>query len=475
MWCREMNSAKPKIGLIIMANEWFWKYKMFGSEFLEKIENDCRYICNGLAKFAKVHYSGLILNDQQSRVAIRKIKKNDVDLIVLCPIIWTSDIPLIEMLKETPRNLPMILWFYSPYKELPDKLSVSEFIRCTGAVGASQFSNVLKRQKRRFKVIVGSKEYENTFKEIYEYAIAAKVANDLKKARVGLLPAGYQDIANTWSDEFKITSYLGPRIIRISVYELYEAAKNLPDEEVNSFVNELKKRYKIEVSERSLRVVARASLGLAKIFDKYSLNAIAIQDLDDEMHKLLKTRPSLYVSSIFEKGRVVGMEGDIHTTIAMLILRKLTEQPVLFAETYTFDTVKNTILMGHIGMVDINIAKDPSSITVIPDCEYRGFDEVEGAYMYFVGKEGTITLLSLIDEVQGYRLVIARGESIPLKEAKVEGYSHILVRPTVSVEEFFKKAGEIGVGQHWAVTYGDHVSLLEKFAEIVGLNKTVIM
>jgi len=470
-----MEHTKPKIGLIVMANEWFWKYKMFGSEFLEMIENDSRYIYSKLGEFAEVCYSGLVLNDQQSRAAIRKIKENDVDLIVVCPIIWTSDLPLIEMLKETPKNLPMILWFYTPHKRLPDKLSVSEFIRSTGAVGASQFSNVLKRQKRKFKVVVGPKEDENVFKEIYEYATAAKVANELKNVKVGLLPAGYQDIANTWSDEFKITSRLGPQVVRISVYGLYEAAKNLPEEEVNSFVNELKKHYRVEVSEKSLYAVARASLGLAKIFEKYSLNAVALQDLDDEMHELLKTRPSLYVSSIFEKGRVVGMEGDIHTTIAMLILRKLTGQPVLFAETYTFDIVKNLILMGHTTMLDINIAKDPSEIRIIPDCEYQSFDEVEGAYMYFVGKEGTITMLSIVDEVEDYRLIIARCESLPLKEARTEGYSHILVRPTVSVEEFFRRAAEAGAGQHWAIVYGDHVSLLEKFAEITGLNKTVIV
>jgi L-arabinose isomerase len=168
------------------------------------------------------------------------------------------------------------------------------------------------------------------------------------------------------------------------------------------------------------------------------------------------------------------MEGDIHTVIAMLILRKLTGQPILFAEVYMFDKVENVMPMGHTTMLDINIAKNPKEIKIIPDCEYESFDEVEGAYMYFTGKEGTVTLLSLVDDVDNYRLIIGRGESIPINGARIDGYSHILVRPSLPVEEFLKKAAEAGAGQHWAVAYGDHVSILEKFADLTGLNKTVI-
>jgi len=469
-----MEDVKPKIGLVVMANEWFWKYKMFGSEFLELIEKDAESIRIKLSEFADVVDMGIVLNEKQAIDAIRNIKSGDADLLLACPIIWTSDLPFIDMLKETPRDMPIILWFYSPYERLPSKLSVSDFIRATGTVGAFQFSNVLKHERRKFMVVVGTKGEDRVYKEIYEYSKATRVAKELKNMKIGLLPWRYPDIANTWCDEFKITSRLGPKVVRISVSELYKVAQGIAEEEVNSFVNELKEKYEVRVSERSLRASARASLGLAKVFDKYDLNAVAIQDLEDELHELLKTRPCLYVASIFEKGRVVGMEGDIHTVMAMLILRKLTGQPVLFAEVYMFDKVENVMPMGHTTMLDINIAKNPREIKIIPDCEYESFDEVEGAYMYFTGKEGIVTLLSLVDDVDNYRLIIGRGESIPINGARIDGYSHILVRPSLPVEEFLKKAAEAGAGQHWAVVYGDHVSILEKFADLTGLNKTVI-
>lgn len=469
-----MDIAKPRIGLLIMANEWFWKYKMFGPDFLELINRDVEFINSRLNEFAEVITTGIILNEEQALEAIKEIKSKDADLLLICPIIWTSDIPLIEMLKETPKDTPIILWFYSPYEKLPNRLNVSDFIRATGPVGALQFSNVLKRERRNFSVVVGTKYEESVYREVYSYARAARTVKELRKSKLGLLPWRYPDIANTWCDEFKITTRLGPKVIRIPVSELFKASQSISDEEVNLFVNRLKESFEVRVSDRSLYVSARASLGLAKIFDDYNLNAIAIQDLDDELHSLLKTRPCLYVPSIFEKGGVVGMEGDAHTTIAMLILKKLTGQPVLFAEVYTFDKSENVILMGHTTMLDINVAKDPGKIKIIPDCEYEKFDEVEGAYMYFTCKEGIITMLSLVDDIDNYRLIISKGESIAIDGIRTEGYSHLLVRPTVQVEEFLKEAAKAGAGQHWAITYGDHISTLEKFAEVAGLNKTII-
>lgn len=469
-----MELSKPKIGLIITANEWFWKYKMFGDKFLEEINQDVKSIISKLSEFMEIVDAGIVLNEEQAVEATRRVEQEGVDALIICPIIWASDIIFLRILKEISRETPILLWFYSPYEKLPAFLNVSDFIKATGTVGALQFTHILKRSRRKVIAVIGGKEDAETIKEIYEYAKAGKVIKDLKKMKIGLLPWRYQDIANTWCDEFKIETVLGPKIYRISSYELFRTSQSIPENEVESFVNQLKEKYEVKVSEKSLRVSARASLALARVFDKYDLNAIAIQDLDDEIHEMLKTRPCLYVPSIFEKGRVVSMEGDVHTLIAMLILKVITGQPVLFSEIYTFDKNENIMLMGHTTMLDINMARNPKEIKIIPDCEYEKFDEVEGAYMYFTCKEGPVTMLSLVDEVDSYRIVVGKGYSLPISEPRIEGYSHMVVRTNSPVDVFLKEAAKAGAGQHWAVTYGDHVSALRKFAELSGLNATII-
>jgi L-arabinose isomerase len=462
---------KPKVAILFFAHEWFWNYKMFGSEFLKLLESDVANIENNLKSFAEVVSSGIILNESQAKEAVKKLKGEHVNLIILCPIVWSSDSTVLASLKDFDDAHPILMWCYNPYKELPKKVSVPEMIRASGAVGALQSASAILRLGKSLIPIVGRED--EVLKEIYEYSIAAKLLDDLKEAKIGLLPWRYGEMVGTWIDEAKLLGKLGLKIEPISVAELYQASQELSEDEVNSFIEYLKKNFKIEVSEKSLMISAKASLALAKVIEKHSLDAIAMQDLDDEMHKLLKTRPSLCVESILKKGIPVGMEGDIRGTIAMLILQRLTGKPAMFGEVFTFDSINNTLLVGHIGLVNVNLAKDLSKVKIIPDCEYQFYDEVEGAYMYFTSKEGAVTLLSIVEEKDTFRMVIAKGESLPIEE-KLEGYSHMLIKTDVPVRQFLKTALKLGATQHWAIVHDDAVSKLEKFAEIAGLEKTLI-
>jgi len=91
---------KPKIAILFFAHEWFWNYKMFGSEFLKLLENDVANIENNLKSFAEVISSGIILNESQAKEAVKKLKGEHVNLIILCPIVWSSDSTVLASLKD---------------------------------------------------------------------------------------------------------------------------------------------------------------------------------------------------------------------------------------------------------------------------------------------------------------------------------------------------------------------------------------
>jgi len=50
----------------------------------------------------------------------------------------------------------------------------------------------------------------------------------------------------------------------------------------------------------------------------------------------------------------------------------------------------------------------------------------------------------------------------------------MLIKTDVPVRQFLKTALKLGATQHWAIVHDDAVSKLEKFAEIAGLEKTLI-
>jgi len=104
-----------------------------------------------------------------------------------------------------------------------------------------------------------------------------------------------------------------------------------------------------DVSSEGLRHAVRVSLGLAKIVEKLNLSAISVSDANDELHAVLKCRPCLYLPSVFERGVVVSSEGDLMGTVAQLFLTRLSGEPTIFTEIFTYDKSKNEILVGQSG------------------------------------------------------------------------------------------------------------------------------
>jgi len=447
----------------------------FGPEFLKLVESDIANIERNLGSFLEVVGSGIIFREEQAKTAATKLREEHVDLVVFCPVVWSSDRVLLGALREIDDRLPVIMWCSSPYRELGEKISVPQLVRATGAVGALQSASAMARLGRSLIPVVGTRDDERVLKEIHEYSMAAKVANELKRMKIGLLPCRYEDMIGTYVDEAKVLSKLGPRIEPISVAELFRASQEVNESELKSFTEYLKKNFEIvNVSEKSLLASARASLALANIVEQHNLDAVAVQDMDDELHRLLKTRPCLSAKSMVEKRVPVGMEGDIWGTLAMLILQRLAGKPAMFCEIYTFDVPNNSLLMGHIGVPNPNLAQDPSKVKIIRDCEFEHYDEVEGACMYFAYREGIVTLLAIVSEGDTFRMIISGGESIAIND-KLEGYAHMVVKIDPPVKRFLETALVSGANQHWAVVNHDAVKSLEKLAEIMGLEKTLIV
>jgi len=447
----------------------------FGPEFLKLVESDVANIEHSLGSFLEVIGSGIVFREDQARAAATKLREERVDLVIFCPVVWSSDRVLLAALREIDEKLPVIMWCCSPYRELSKKMSVSELVRATGAVGALQSASAMARLGRSLIPVAGTLDDERVLEQIHEYSMAAKVANELKRMNIGLLPCRYEDMIGTYVDEAKVLSKLGPRIEPISVAELFRASQEVNQSELKSFTEYLKKNFEIVgVSEKSLATSGRASLALANIVEQHNLDAIAVEDMNDEMHRLLKTRPCLPAKSIAEKPVPVGMEGDIWGTLSMLILQRLTGKPAVFCEIYTFDVPNNSLLMGHQGVLNPSLAQDSSKVKIIPDCEFQHYDEVEGACMYFTYREGIVTLLAIVSERDKFRMIISRGEAVAIND-KVEGYAHMLVKIDPPVKRFLETALVSGANQHWAVVNHDAVKHLEKLAEIMGFEKTLII
>jgi L-arabinose isomerase len=471
-----MRKAKPKIGLLLLTAEWFAQIGATGGSFADlprTLEEDALSIKDALGGELEVVCPGVLAGLEQVDEAVERFKEADVDLIVACQITWGEDWLILRAVEALP-STPLLLWCYSPLRRLPDQLTMPDLFRTSGPVGALQASGPLKRLGRRFGFAFGSYENGDTIRQITAYARAAKVARDLRGARIGVLPYRCDQMTGTYVDEFRLRKEIGAELVYISTHDYLAICQRVSDARVDAFVTGLKRDYRIaeNTTEAGLANGARVSLGLAEVAARYGLDAVAIEDVGEELHRVVGLRPCLYVPELFEE-TVVSMEAEIGGAVALLMLKGLTAKAPMYTEVFTADIEENCLLIGHAGIHDAeHLVESQADILVEPDGEYVE-SEPDSAWMRFRAKGGQVTLLSVFCDVERFKLVISSGEALS-GPPKLLGSPHAYVKLETPLAEFFERAIRSGMTQHWGLVHDDVVDELTALVSILDLEEVVI-
>jgi L-arabinose isomerase len=192
----------------------------------------------------------------------------------------------------------------------------------------------------------------------------------------------------------------------------------------------------------------------------------------EELHRVLGLRPCLAVPALFERA-VVSMEAEVGGAVALLILKHLTGLAPMYTEVFTVDLAENALLIGHAGMHDApNLVERPEEITIEPDGEYVE-SEPDSAWMRFRAKGGPVTLLSVFQDVERFKLVIARGIAVG-GPPRLLGSPHAYVQLSTPLPEFFERAIRSGMTQHWALVHADVTAELVALADLLHLDKILL-
>jgi L-fucose isomerase-like protein len=469
---------KAKAGLALLSAQWFVDVGLQGSasqrqqELARMVQEDLQRIRSTLEPHFQLVDPGPISSLEQAARSARLFHGEGAELVILVHVMWSEDPPLVRLL-EGLGALPLVLWCYNPYGRLPDHMSVEQLFRASGSVGFLQGSAPLSMLGKRFSYLFGSPDSPELKQGLAELSRVFAVRSSLRRLRIGRIGPSCEYMAGTLVDEFVLATRLGVSVVPLSAYRLSQEARALEAALVDSFVAELKGRYRIDgVSDRALAQAARASLAVGALVEKENLGAVAIEDLHPELHELLGTRPCLWVPGLRERGAVVGMEADVLSVLGLWLARNLGESTPMYTEVFTYDQEANCLLLGHAAMHDPELAGS-NEITIVPDREYEASDPLEGAWTHFTAKPGAVTLVSLFGRGDAYRVFCIRGETLPTRE-KLAGFAHALVRIETPVARFFETAGRLGMMQHFALSYEDVAGGLETLCRLEGMEYTLL-
>lgn len=464
---------KVKTGVVTLLESGIYEYMnnhttpQEGARLRNYLKSDSSMVNAVIKKYFDVVDPGPIADTEDAGRAVEQFRKEGIQLLFVVGLFWSGDKALLALLRALP-GIPILYWCYTPTKELPNHMNMTDLYRRSGAVGSMQNSAPLKKMGYDFGFLFGTPDDPQLESDLADYARAYEVLFTLNGLKIGQVGGRYEEMTGTYVDEFLLLSRFGIDMVHITPSMVMDAARMIDDGDIKAYVNKLKSLYPVQgVTDEGLYCSARVSMATAKAAMDRDVSVLAVEDFNPEIRKMFKTRPQLWVPGLRERGMVVAMESDAITALCLWISRQLGETTPMYAEIFTFDIARNALLMGHAAMLDPQLAKNNSAI-LIRDAEMDGIDESEGAWLHFRGKTGHVVVNSLFGAGGDYTATMFEGESI--ENETLDIHPSILVQIQFSPRNFFEKAMRRGMTQHYGVSYDNIAQRWRRFCEIAHID-----
>lgn len=312
---------------------------------------------------------------------------------------------------------------------------------------------------------------------------------------VGGIAPGFNDL---YDDERRLIKLFdGIRINRLHEYgELKEMAESIDQARVDAKVAELKAEAKakdaaidaqlnaVDPSKPQsrmslLEVNARYALAYDDFNEKYHYDALAISCWPKFQDDYLFSVCSV-VGELNDKGVVTGCEGDLTSTVSMLLLSYIAEDTTMLMDMSAIDQGDDSILLWHCGPASKHFCKKNGYCYSLnysgKDHEGRDLDHAVGTGIVrdMVFDPGKATVARLTGECDS--LFIASGT---FQDGSKESYCGSrgwlekleLNREPISALDFFNTVMCRGFQHHFPLVMGDFTEELMEVSAWLGLKK----
>jgi L-fucose isomerase-like protein len=393
----------------------------------------------------------LVVTGSSTAVAAgRAFYDKRIDAVVAIAASWFEDYLVLDLLEECP--VPVVAWA-RPGME-------------TGSLcGMQQLCFMLKQLGRPYLLLFDEPRAEpaegpdaaDAVARARAFASAASVARQLRRARIGHLGHRVEGMTETTAHELALKRSFGPRLVGIDTQVFLARAAAVDALPLTADWQAL--------GGRVGRVTATTEAGIESLQVVHALRAtveeLGLAAVSIGCYPHLMGKVCLAASLLGEAGVPVACEGDVNAALGMLILTRLTGQPVHNTDLLDPIPAENAIIFSHCGSGGFSLAAAPAQITL-------GLVRLmeRGLCCLFPARPGPVTLLNIVPGLGGYRMAALHGEAVPTD----------MVFPGNPLRVRFREdyrailgwiAGE-GLGHHWMAAYGDLRQPLADLAGMVG-------
>jgi L-arabinose isomerase len=414
---RKAKEKKLKVALLPVA--WFEWWLMFPeSDMEEKIMGDAKKFVERMQekfgdKYELIAPQEVVDTLDKAFDAGEMFRKAGADVIIVDEATYLTDFIPLEAIEHLP-DVPVIIYASQASENLWDDMKNTDIIRYEGLVGNAQLVGAFKKMGRKYKIIVGSLEDEDSFVKIGRHLTIIDLIHKLKNVDIGLLGHTFRGMYDIEIDKTKIKGVFGPNVLYLDVAHLLEIWKRIDDVEVDSFIEELRREIPAPMTEVTLDDMKKSvSVGIAvqKLIRRFNIDTLTLLG---QHHVEVSTRASADFSFYCAEkiNCMTTHEGDIANLVMKYILNFISGKLPVFLEWTAFDKKSDTMLLTHHGVVDPVIhAADLSKCRWTPSPEKWDFTG-KGLSIEYCSKPGKVTLASIINEKNGWKILISSGKNL---------------------------------------------------------------
>ncbi|MFC2145506.1 hypothetical protein ACFLQQ_04160 [Actinomycetota bacterium] len=422
-----------------------------------------------LKEFGEVVYPGIVLDIDRGKKAKAKFLKNDVDIIIVLNLSYTtSEIPF-SVLRGM--NKPLIVLNSQVRKTVDKDFKIVNLAEEHCLVGTTELTSILKRiNYPQYYIVSGLIDKDSTYRKLAQYLDAVRVIKILQNSNIGFIGnTVYTGMLDIEVDETLVKNKFGLNIIHLSQTEIANTFRSVEQKEIESEEKKISGKYKnIDLTKKQFDVSVRMGLTYKKLIDKYGLSSVANYCQSTMYNPDIGLPPCLGTTMCMSSGTPFSCEGDVGNAISLLIVKELTGNST-FSETYMLDYDKNAVLLGHCGQGNFNFAHSDDEVFI---AKHTAFDDTKhkAASSNFSYKDGKAVLCNMsTDSGCRWKMVISSGEVKHLPPTSL-GLPQAWYDPGMELDEFVEKWCGSGPSHHGALGYGDISKTLARIGDMLDLN-----
>lgn len=390
-----------------------------------------------------------VTNLNEARQSWEFFAEKRVDAIILFNGTFSLTNLMIEIIRNS--SVPFLVWGLEEY--LISKKSVSGSM-----IGLMPAGSVFRNLDKKFSFVFGSVKRKEVQDQLKLFFRVVKAVVFMRGARIGLIgsrPDGFE-ISNY--DELVIKKIFGTTITKIDMSYFLGLIDSIDKNEAEKDVANQKELFELKnLSHEEAIKLSKIYLATKKVISENNLQCYAPQCWP-ELRMNRQTPICSINSRMTAEGTMASCEADIDCALTMLLFSVLSEGK----SPWTADFVniiedRNAILFWHCGNAPYNISDGRPLMEVV----------YEGPALTSSSVKGVATICRLNHFRGSFEIYAGLGEV--LKSAPILRGSNMLIDMQGGNMEYIKFLLNNGVPHHNVIVYGDLISELEEFGNIIGI------